>query len=93
MCNSNINHHRAVYLKYFIANRMVKPANIREIKMMDDLYYINNSSYVGPVIKKEAMKNAGLCNKDFFIWYDDFEHMYRLEQHGKIGYLPQFKIV
>lgn len=90
---SDITHHRAVYMKHFINNSMVKPAVKSELNMMSDLYIINHSSYVGPIIKKSTMEKAGLCNKDFFIWYDDFEHMYRLEQYGKIGYLPQFKII
>ncbi|MBO6243806.1 MAG: glycosyltransferase [Clostridia bacterium] len=90
---SNINYHRTVYLKYFADNAMVKPAKIEDLKVVNDLYSIDQSSYVGAVIKKTAMKNVGLCNKEFFIWYDDFEHMYRLGKQGIIGYLPKYKII
>ena len=48
---------------------------------------------MGPIIKKSAMQKAGLCNPDFFIWMDDFEHMYRLGECGIIGYLPKYKII
>lgn len=91
--NSYINLHRAVYLKHFIDNGFIKPAIKEELKKINDLYSIEFASYVGSVVKKNSMDKAGLCNPKFFIWADDFEHMYRLEKTGIVGYLPQFKII
>ena len=47
-------------------------------------------SYVGIVINKSKLLSAGLVNKDFFIWYDDTEHSYRLSQQGKLICLPSY---
>ena len=85
--------HRSVYLRHFIDNNMIIPAQENSVKKVNDLFYIDFSSYVGPIIKKDALNKAGLCNPDFFIWMDDFEHMYRLRRCGIIGYLPQYKII
>lgn len=50
-------------------------------------------SYVGVLINKQKLKTAGLVNKNYFIWYDDTEHSYRLSKLGKIVCLPAFSIV
>lgn len=44
-----------------------------------DLY-----SFVGTLIKRKALENAGLPNPDFFIFYDDSEHSMRIAKEGKI---------
>ena len=49
-------------------------------------------SYVGIVINKTKLVAAGLVNKDYFIWYDDTEHSYRLSQKGKIICLPSYSM-
>lgn len=37
-------------------------------------------SFVGPLLSKEVIKNAGLPNKDYFIYFDDWEYALRLRQ-------------
>ena len=54
---------------------------------------INEFSYVGTVISKEAMYKAGLVNKDYFIHYDDTEHSLRLSKYGRIVCIPSVKII
>ncbi|MCR5620496.1 MAG: glycosyltransferase [Treponema sp.] len=48
-----------------------------------DLY-----SFVGTVLKKEALMRAGLPRKDFFIYQDDYEHALRMGKEGKIYCVP-----
>lgn len=61
--------------------------------------YNNNSleidlfSYVGTVINKEHMEKVGLTEKDYFIYYDDTEHSFRLSKSGKIICLPNVRII
>ena len=57
-----------------------------------NIFEITFLSYVGSLIRVEALKQAGLTEKDFFIAYDDSEHSYRLSQTGKIICLPNITI-
>ena len=49
-------------------------------------------SYVGAVIKAKTLKQVGLCEKDYFIYWDDTEHSYRISKTGKILCLPAVKV-
>lgn len=35
-------------------------------------------AFVGPLISREIVEQVGLPNKDFFIWFDDFEYCLRI---------------
>lgn len=74
------------YHRFNVDNRwkydFIKGINFNEIK--SDIFYIDVSSYVGPIINVEILKKVGLVDKNFFIWYDDIEHMLRLRKKGKI---------
>lgn len=50
-------------------------------------------SYVGSMIRKEALLKAGLPNPDFFIGYDDSEHSIRLRKTGRILCVPAAKVI
>lgn len=52
-----------------------------------DLY-----SFVGTVLKKDALLAAGLPRKDFFIYQDDYEHAVRMGRTGKIYCVPEIVI-
>lgn len=49
---------------------------------------INIFSYVGTLIKKDALLKVGLDEKDYFIYSDDAEHSIRLNKVGKIYCVP-----
>jgi GT2 family glycosyltransferase len=36
-------------------------------------------AFVGPLIAREIVKQVGLPNKDFFIWFDDWEYALRIK--------------
>lgn len=50
-------------------------------------------SYVGSMIKKDALLKSGNVRKDFFIAYDDSEHSIRLGKLGKMICIPEAKVV
>lgn len=75
------NYHRANINSKWKIN-FTKKINFNDIKA--DNFYIEISSYVGPIINIEILKKVGLINEKFFIWYDDVEHMIRLGKKGKI---------
>lgn len=49
-----------------------------------ETFEIDLFTYVGTFLNKKALKEVGLCNPHFFIYYDDSEHAIRLAQYGKI---------
>ena len=62
------------------------PSTLEEYKKK--AFELDVFSYVGVVIKKEALLRAGLDEKDYFIYCDDQEHSIRLRKFGKIICVP-----
>lgn len=48
-------------------------------------------TFVGPLIHRDVVTNAGLPNKDFFICFDDFEYAFRVTHHtdATIVFVPE----
>lgn len=49
---------------------------------------IDTASFVGVIIKREAVKSIGFPLKKFFIYHDDIEYCLRLRRFGKILLIP-----
>lgn len=88
--NSYVNEHRS-YLnnKWSIMFYTGVPVSCYQ----KEVFYPDLVSYVGIVINKEKLVQAGLVNKDYFIWQDDNEHSCRLRKIGKIVCLPKYDII
>lgn len=71
----------------------VNEENISESEYNKEYFELNLFSYVGSIINKKALKKVGLTEKDYFIYYDDTEHAYRLSKLGKILCVPNIKVV
>ncbi|BAA29510.1 glycosyltransferase family 2 protein [Pyrococcus horikoshii] len=50
-------------------------------------------SFVGPLIKRDAIKIVGFPKKEFFIHHDDVEYSIRLRTVGKIYLIPDSVII
>lgn len=53
-----------------------------------ECFRIDIYSFVGSMIRREALEKAGLPRKDFFIYQDDVEHALRIGKTGKILCVP-----
>lgn len=83
-------HRRNIYTTKF--NRIAQPySNLKDYEK--EQFEINGFSYVGTMINKEKLKQTQLTKKDYFIYYDDTEHSYRLSKLGKIVCVPKIKVV
>ncbi len=76
---------------------IVKGISIKECVPSEDKYEqeffeINTFSYVGTIMNKQKLAEAGLTRKDYFIWFDDTEHGLRMGKQGKILCVPAVKI-
>ena len=60
-----------------------------EASKYNDLYFnCDESSYVGSIINVQTLKKVGITERDFFIWYDDTEHFWRLKKEGAVLCFP-----
>ena len=50
-------------------------------------------SYVGTLIKKTALLEQGLCEKEYFIYCDDQEHSLRIRKAGRIVVVPASRVI
>ena len=55
--------------------------------------WIEMASFVGLLIKREAIQKIGLPKREFFIHHDDVEYCLRLKTVGKILLVPASKII
>lgn len=58
-----------------------------------DEFKIDFLSYVGVAISAKALTKVGLCQKDYFIYFDDSEHSIRLREFGEILCIPNIHVV
>lgn len=63
-----------------------------EVYDKESSFEINAFSYVGSIINRGKLKEAGLTNKEYFIYYDDTEHSLRLHHFGKIMCVPSIRV-
>lgn len=83
-------HRRRIYTSY--CNRIKQPYSKQKDYEKEE-FEIEGFSYVGTFINKEKMKQLPLTKKDYFIYYDDTEHSYRLSKIGKIICVPKIQVV
>ena len=57
-----------------------------------EYFEIDILSYAGSIISRKAIKEVGLPEKNFFIWFDDSEHSMRLRKYGKLYCVPALEI-
>lgn len=65
------------------SNKVVFEA-IPEENYEKDEFYCDHASYIGTIMNCEVLKKVGITEKNYFIWYDDAEHLWRLSKEGKI---------
>lgn len=56
-------------------------------------FEIDQGSYVGMLVKSDAIKKVGGTRDDFFIYYDDTEHCERLRKYGKLICIPSSETI
>ncbi len=83
-------HRRRIYTTLF--NRIAQPYSKPKDYEQEE-FEINGFSYVGTMINKEKLKQTELTKRDYFIYYDDTEHSYRLSKIGKIVCVSKIKVV
>ena len=70
----------------------IQEYNVPQKEYEKKYFNIDLFSYVGTVINQECLQKCGSTRKDFFIYYDDTEHSYRLRKDKPIICVPSVKI-
>lgn len=65
---------------------------IDEIEYKKESFLVNLFSYVGTFISIKCLKKVGLPEKEYFIWYDDTEHSYRVNKEYRILCYPILEV-
>jgi len=75
-----------------VENKVVR-IDTRKEEYLKDYFRIDFLSYVGSFLFIDALREVGLVNKRFFIYYDDTEHSIRLRKYGSIVCVPELKVL
>lgn len=76
----SINHRRCIRRRL----GQIKEIPLSPEKYQDPMAEIDIFSFVGTVIRREAITRVGLPNRDYFIFYDDTEYSLRIRKIGTI---------
>lgn len=81
-------HRRRLKDYFFYKKEVVVNAN----EYLKESFNLDLFSYVGVFININHLNIVGLTEKNYFIWYDDTEHSYRLSESGNILCFPDIVI-
>ncbi|MDN3207599.1 glycosyltransferase family 2 protein [Pediococcus pentosaceus] len=71
--------------KLFTNHDRYSAENISENFYKKDFFLADFASFVGLTISTKLLNKIGLPDKDYFIWFDDFEYGIRINKYTKIG--------
>ncbi len=91
VCDGEIDNLHRKFLKNYIF--FLREARLGKENYTLDSIDIDSFSYVGAAISRQTLKSIGLPLKEYFIYYDDFEHAIRCRKAGRIVCLPQLKMI
>ncbi|WP_051532619.1 glycosyltransferase [Fusobacterium perfoetens] len=92
ICSKVINNGKIDVMHRRRINKKFKENFVLEEEYNKRCFEIDLFSYVGTFIKIDCLKEIGLPEKDYFIWYDDTEHSYRISRKYKILCFPELEV-
>ena len=78
--------HRARIRRPSFSGIIDAPVPVREYQK--EYFIVDFFSYIGVCVRASALREAGFCRPDFFLYGDDFEHALRVGKEGKIYCVP-----
>ena len=86
----NVNHRSRYSIS---ASGQYHRSSVDESEYEKDYFQFDMLSYVCAFLNAEALRQVGLVNKDYFIYYDDTEHSLRLKKWGALYCVPAIRIL
>lgn len=96
ICGKNLNRGKIDYMhrrRIKVGPLLVKQFTVKKKEYEQEFFFLDLFTYVGTFINVEKMRQVGVTEKDYFIYYDDSEHSYRLSKIGKIVCVPKIEII
>lgn len=84
--------HRGYFYFEDVFKHIVKPIGDSDYNNKE-FVEIDHASFVGILVKRDAIEKIGLPDKRFFIYFDDVEYCIRLRSIGKIYLIPDSIII
>lgn len=84
----DFSHRRAIEKGRFFP----KESNSNPESYNKERFPVNLFSFVGVALRKEVIEQCGFPRNDFFIWYDDTEYSYRVNEKYSIDCYPSIKV-
>lgn len=75
----DISHRRLI-----LSKRRYRIEKVGKLEYEKENFPCDLASFCGLVIDKKIIKKIGLPKKEYFIWYDDTEYSYRINQYTKV---------
>ncbi len=66
----------------------IKDAPVSKKEYQKPAFAVDFFSYIGTCTRADALRAAGLCRREFFIYSDDFEHALRVGREGALYCIP-----
>lgn len=82
--------HRSRYV--IERHRLLRRISSEEADYQQPAFRIDFLSYVGVFLNGKALRQVGLVNPDYFIYFDDTEHSLRLAKYGPLWCVPAIRI-
>ncbi|MGL4902767.1 MAG: glycosyltransferase [Cetobacterium sp.] len=92
ICSKVINNGKIDLIHRRNINKKNKVQIFSEEMYKQNFFYLNTFSYVGTFLNKDVLSTVGLPERDYFIWYDDTEHSYRISKEYKIKCYPELEV-
>lgn len=76
-------HHHKLLDKYLYKDINLNCIYEESRLLNEEFIEIDSNAFVGPMIRRNLVSLYGLPEKDYFIWIDDLEYIYRLSRHTR----------
>lgn len=87
-------HRRVLMKKLFQVKELpLSEETLKKASLSGQPVEIDLFSFVGAMLRVEAVRQAGIPRADFFIYFDDSEYSLRLKEKGKLLCIPDAVIV
>jgi rhamnopyranosyl-N-acetylglucosaminyl-diphospho-decaprenol beta-1,3/1,4-galactofuranosyltransferase len=81
------NHHKRTAVPF------EKPALVEAGGQAEELIPLQATAWAGALIRREAVKVAGLPRKEFFLFFDDTEYTHRISRSFRVLLVPRSKVI
>ena len=85
-------HHRGYFTFDALPRHIIRPITRPQLQAGEP-FEIDHASFVGVMVRGEAIRSVGYPDRRLFLQFDDVEYCIRLREHGKVLLVPASRIL